>query len=260
MNDKKYDKELQIMKTSIINAYNECFTEQMSTTDKDIFDIVTDNDMKIERKLLSVINTVFPDDRILREETNFETIIKKRTWTIDPIDGTYNMSRGIPLYGVQCALYDDNEVVLSIVYLPEFKEIYTAQKNQGAYLNGKRIIVRNSDLNHSVVSFGDFPHKRPMDFRDEQIIMNDLSFKIAKIRMFGSACIDFAYIASGKTDGTIIFTKNRWDIDPGILLAREAGARIKSLEGDYNRESRVVIATATEELYNAIVCSSNLIR
>ena len=71
--------------------------------------------------------------------------------------------------------------------------------------------------------------------------------------MFGAACIDFAFVACGKTSGTVIFTKNKWDIAPGILLCQEAGALLKGNNGDYTDESNVVIASATEELYQTIV-------
>ena len=71
--------------------------------------------------------------------------------------------------------------------------------------------------------------------------------------MFGAACMDFAFVAAGKTSGTVIFTKNKWDIAPGILLCQESGALIKGIEGDYTDESNVVIATASEELFEIII-------
>jgi len=70
--------------------------------------------------------------------------------------------------------------------------------------------------------------------------------------MFGAASIDFAFVASGKTDGAVIFTRNKWDIAPGILLCREAGAMIMDLNGEYSNNSNVVIAVATNDLYQVI--------
>ena len=142
------------------------------------------------------------------------------------------------------------------MYLPHFQEMYYAKAGQGAYLNGQRLQVRDSDLEHGIVSFGDFPHSRPTDAKQEMKIIENLSSRIAKIRMFGAACMDFAFVASGKTTGTVIFTKNKWDIAPGILLCQEAGALLKGWDGDYTEESDVVIAASTEELYQAIVESA----
>ena len=75
---------------------------------------------------------------------------------------------------------------------------------------------------------------------------------IARIRMFGAASIDFAYLASGKTNGVVIYTRNKWDISPGILLCREAGAVLKGEHGAYSEESRVIVAVADNALYECI--------
>lgn len=256
MIEEKYKTEFLIMTDAVRQAYQDVFSiNGIHARDKDKFDVVTENDYNVEKFLIDVIANNFPNDTILSEETNFETEINGRTWVIDPIDGTYNMSRAIPLFGIQCALYCDGEIVLSIIFLPLYNELFHAIKNKGAYLNGERLFTRKNHLEHSIVSFGDFPHKRPADFCDEHRIMSALSAKIAKVRMFGSACIDFAYLAAGRTDGTIIFTKNKWDIAPGILLATEAGALVRSLSGNYYEESRAVIATGTLELYESIVAA-----
>lgn len=249
----RYSKEFIVMSKALKNAYEKVFSRHAATEDKGKFDVVTANDYGIEEYIINVIKAEFPEDRVLSEETNSNTVVMDRTWTIDPIDGTYNMSRNSPLFGIQCALYIDEIIVFSIIYLPIFDELFYAEKDGGAYLNGKRISVVQSDLEHAVISFGDFPHKRPDDFNDEHKLMRALSSKVAKIRMFGSACFDFVYLASGRTDGTIIFTKNKWDIAPGILIASEAGAVIRSLSGEYSFDSRVVIATSTVDLYDCIV-------
>ena len=65
--------------------------------------------------------------------------------------------------------------------------------------------------------------------------------------------MDFAFVAAGKTSGTVIFTKNKWDIAPGILLCQEAGALVMGNDGDYNEDSNVVIVAASDELYQLIL-------
>lgn len=223
--------------------------------DKSQFDLVTSVDFGIEEYIISQIRTRFPSDRILSEETNSATLIKGDTWTIDPIDGTYNMASGIRLFGTQCALYQQGEIVLSAIYLPLFNEMYYAQLGRGAFLNGEQIRIKQPDLQHCIVSCGDFPHGRTEDTQKQLKIMAHLTPRIAKIRMFGAACMDFTAVASGKTAGTVIFTKNKWDIAPGMLLCREAGALIKDTKGDYNNESAEVIVCATQELYQTIMDS-----
>ncbi len=248
-----YAKELSVITKAMYEAYENCFRDITSDImDKAEFDIVTSNDLDIEQYMIAVIENNFPGDRILSEETKSDTENSGRTWTIDPIDGTYNMSRQIPLYGIQCSMYEDGSSAIAVIYLPMLKELYYAAKGEGAFLNHRRIFVSSRALDHSMISFGDFSHQRPNDFFDEHRLMNTLSEKVAKIRMLGSACIDFAYLASGRTDGTILFTKNKWDIAPGILLAREAGAIVKTVDGEYTEESRAVVAVSNYELYECV--------
>lgn len=246
--------------TFIINTIKEAYAifgklDKSSLTDKAMFDLVTSTDYNIENYIISKIKEQYPQDRILSEETNSQTIVEQgqSTWTIDPIDGTYNMANGIKIYGIQCAVYIGSALYLAAVYLPHFDELYYAKSGEGAYLNGERLIVKPSPLDHCVVSIGDFPHTRPKDIEQQLKIITGLSTKIARIRMFGAACMDFACVASGKTSGTIIFTQNKWDIAPGILLCKEAGALIKGCNGDYTDESNVVMAVATEELYQTAI-------
>lgn len=245
--------KLDFIMETMKSAYEEFGAfDKSSKTDKARFDLVTSTDFRIEEFIISEIQKKYPDDRILSEETNSQTVVEGCTWTIDPIDGTYNMANGIRLYGVQCAMYIGSELKISAIYLPHFHEMYCAVAGSGAYLNGERIFVNKTDLEHSIVSFGDFPHSRPDDAAIEMNIIKQLSSQIARIRMFGAASIDFAFVASGKTDGAVIFTRNKWDIAPGILLCREAGAMIMDLNGEYSDNSNVVIAVATNDLYQVI--------
>ncbi len=254
MVDWKYRKEIELMQCEIVEAYRMFAMSAPNTvTDKSEFDIVTEIDVNIEKYLSAKIADTFSNDRILGEEMTGDTAVKERTWTLDPIDGTYNMSRGMCLHGVQAALYDDGIIVASVIYLPHLNEMYIAHIGCGAYLNGERIHTVSSPMNRASVSIGDFPHARPDDVVDQHRIMMALSTKIARLRMFGSAAVDFSWLAAGRTDGVVLYTKNKWDIAPGILLAKEAGAMIRSCEGEYTESSRAVIAVSSEEIYDCIL-------
>lgn len=249
-----YTEELEFIKKIIITGYDQYIGKNVKEKiSKSEFDLVTSVDIGMENYIISAIHRKYPNDLIHSEELNYSTKIQHRTWTVDPIDGTVNMACNIPLFGIQCSLIEDSKPVVGIIYLPLFNEIYTAQKGGGAFLNGNQILVIPQNLQHSVVSVGDFPHSRIDDAKLEHKIVGNLFSKISKIRMFGAASVDFAYLASGKTSGTIIFTKNKWDIVPGILICQEAGAIIRSLHGDYSFNDNAVIATATEELYHTII-------
>ena len=252
----KYEAERNILIDSIKQIYQKYSCIGVGKiAQKTQFDLVTDIDCRIEYELIKTIHENFPNDKVHGEETSNNQIITGRTWTIDPIDGTCNMVRSIPLYGVQCALFDDSEVVLSVIYLPHFDEVLFAEQNNGCFLNGKRVHVKqNIDINNAIVSFGDYPHLKHSDIALRQHkAIGCLYPNIAKIRMFGAACIDFALVATGRIDGTVVITKNLWDITPGILMCKEAGAIITNLEGeDYGFGDSGVVATSSHVLSDLI--------
>lgn len=247
------DSKLNFIIDTMKDAYRKFgMLDKNSLVDKAAYDLVTSTDFNIEEYVISKIKENYPQDRILSEETNSSTVVEQCTWTIDPIDGTYNMANGIKLYGIQCAMYLDGKLNLAAMYLPHFDETYYAKCGHGAYLNNEKLCAKASPLDHCIVSLGDFPHSRPQDMNRELKLVESLAPQIARIRMFGAACMDFAFVAAGKTSGTVIFTKNKWDIAPGILLCQEAGALVRGNNGAYNDQSDVVIAASSEELYQAI--------
>ena len=130
--------------------------------------------------------------------------------------------------------------------------LYTAEKGEGAFLNGKRVFCRERPADRAIISFGDFSHRRPDDLTDEHRVMFYLSPRVSKIRMFGSAAVDFALLVTGRIDGTMFFTKLQWDIAPGALLTREAGGVVTSFEGDYTLDSRAVVAASCENIARLI--------
>lgn len=247
-----YIKEKELLLNNIKTVYHRYADFGISEIrQKSAFDLVTDIDCNIEQELSQLILSNFPNDHIHGEETTHEQQIVGRTWTIDPIDGTHNMACGIKLYGIQCALFDNGEPVLSVIYLPHFNQLYYAEKGCGCYLNDKPVYVKqNAPLNLAVVSFGDYPHnKSPRIANRQHSAIRHLYTRIAKIRMFGAACIDFASVAGGNSDATVVITRNLWDIAPGILLCKEAGGIIINLEGKpYQFGDVGVIACANNEI------------
>ena len=252
----KYQKERDFIVGEIKRIYAKYAEHGIDdVTQKTQFDLVTNIDVGIEKELTASILSAFPNDKIHGEETSSAQEIVGRTWTIDPIDGTCNMSGNLPLYGVQCALLNDGEIVFAVIYLPNFGETMVAEKGCGVYLNGKRVEVkRHGTLNNALVSFGDYPHyKTPEIAQRQHRAIAHLFTKIAKIRMFGAACIDFAFVAAGRTDGTVVITRNLWDIAPGILMCQEAGAILTNLDGKpYKFSDNGVVASATKELSQLI--------
>ncbi len=249
-----YTEERLFLSNSLQSAFNTLFHKAgREKMEKAEFDIVTPLDLAVEEYILDKIRESYPDDMILSEENLSDTDKFERTWIVDPIDGTFNMASNSPLFGMQCALMINNEPVVSVIYLPRLNELYHAQRGCGAFRCERPIRVNsNADLESSIVSFADYSHVCPDDAELQHRMIGKLMPRIARIRMYGAASIDFSYVASGRTMGTVLFTKNKWDLVPGILLCREAGALIKGSEGDYNWDSDYVIAAANETIYNVI--------
>ncbi|MDA0900318.1 MAG: inositol monophosphatase family protein [Proteobacteria bacterium] len=145
-------------------------------------------------------------------------------WVVDPLDGTSNYFRGIDQCCVSIALMQNESSLLGVVYNFNSNDIYYASKGNGAYLNDIKIKVSSiSDKSLASLTTG-FPAsektKNTLDF------LGDLS-KWKKIRMFGSAALSCAYVASGKCDVYLEKGIYLWDIAAGICLVQEAGGSVK---------------------------------
>lgn len=246
-------KELEFLKRILPLAYSRFCGSDVVVSEKAAFDVVTNVDKSIELYFAEELKKVFPDDALLGEEFSSQQEATGRTWTLDPIDGTYNFSIGSRLFGVQAAFMDDGEVIASVIYLPKFGELYEATKGGGAFCNGVRLSVSDRKPCESIVSFGDLPHPRPHDAKEQGRMMQNAYSSIARLRMYGAACVDFANLASGKTEGVVLFTKNKWDLCPGILLSKEAGALLLTPDGEpYRYDSRGIVACNCREIFEAL--------
>ena len=145
-------------------------------------------------------------------------------WVVDPLDGTSNYFRGIDQCCVSIALMQNESPLIGVVYNFNSNDIYYASKGNGAYLNDIKIKVSSISDNASASLTTGFPAsektKNTLDF------LGDLS-KWKKIRMFGSAALSCAYVASGKCDVYLEKGIYLWDIAAGICLVEEAGGKVK---------------------------------
>ena len=247
----QYEKELRFIKKKMAAAYKKFAAKKRTVAQKRAFDLVTDLDLNIERYLTAEIKKAFPDDAVQGEEFSSAPKREGRVWSLDPIDGTCNMANGSKLYGVQAALMQDNVPVLGVIYLPHFDEWYYAVKGEGAWRNGEKIRVADGvELQNALVSVGDYPHRDKETARIEHEAIRTIFPQIGKIRMFGGACMDFSFTASGQTHACVVITRNVWDIAPGLILCREAGALVCNLQGgEFVLGDYGVIAAANQEVF-----------
>lgn len=210
-------------------------------------DIVTDIDLAVEEAVREFLSRETPHIGFLGEEHGrVGPGGDAPWWTLDPVDGTSNLSRGIPLCGVSLALVSGGNAVLAAIDLPFLEVGYTAAAGQGAYLDGERIhVAETREPSDAVVSIGDFA-VGPGAEHNNRVRLNllaALGARVHRVRMLGSAAIDLAWVAQGKLDASIILSNLPWDTMAGVLLVREAGGAVLDRDGaDHTVDSAVTVA------------------
>ena len=184
-------------------------------------DLVTDTDYLVERFLTEKIQAEYPDFAIISEEFNPDTAMTENCFIIDPIDGTKNFANGLPLWGIQVACRKNGETIASVIDLPALNEFYFADES-GAYLNGEKFSVREVPILNAFYA----------------VIGGDVIEAATRMqkygsthRVFGAACVAFAFLAAGRMHGVSFRAENPWDFEPGLFLAKQAGAVVKSEPG-----------------------------
>lgn len=221
-------RELDVMVKAVYEASEEVMKGSRESESKDteigVFDVVTSSDVKAEMIIIDAIRSAFPDDTIVSEETNPDSDMSGRSWAIDPIDGTMNYTRGIPLFGIQVVFMEDGMPRASCIYLPVTKEMFTAS-DDGAFLNGRPIHTSCArPLRECLLSLGDFSRKKEVFRKAQAVVLSECYGDVARFKVQGAACTDFAYLADARTDVHLRFVNRVWDFMPGLYLALKAGA------------------------------------
>jgi myo-inositol-1(or 4)-monophosphatase len=210
---------------------------------------VTHADIASDHLITAAITAQYPGDTILSEELHHslpET--SSTTWIVDPLDGTTNFSLGLQVWGVLITRIQAGQPEESVQYFPMLDELYTAQRGQGAWLNGNPISARPPDPDQP---FGFFACCSRSHHRFE--------IKIPyKPRILGSAAYSFCMLARGTALIGLEVAPKIWDIAGAWLLVQEAGGLIQPLQGaapfplqagvDYSRSNFPTLGAATEPL------------
>jgi len=181
---------------------------------RDIKLIIDQDTEKLIRSNLEVT-----DIPILGEEYGGD-IGDKKYWVIDPIDGTANYFRGLDECCVSIALMENDEALIGVIYNFNNNQMYTAIKDQGAFLNNSKISVSDITSRDKASITTGFPASETIE--SSMNFLEDLK-GWKKVRMFGSAALSCAYVASGKCDYYAEKGVYLWDIAAGICLVKEAG-------------------------------------
>jgi len=175
---------------------------------------------------------------ILSEEDDAHDFNKDFQWIIDPLDGSLNFFRRIPICAVSIGLFENREPLLGVVYDFNREEMFSGIVGEGAWLNGKDIFVSKIREKREAIIMTGFPSYTDYS-RDalEKYISLVQSFK--KVRLIGSAALSLAYVASGRADAYCEKDIKIWDVAAGLALIKAAGGDYKATKTD--KEGRCTV-------------------
>jgi histidinol-phosphatase len=188
---------------------------------------VTEADREAERAITAVLRRHFPDAGFLGEEFG-EAGPKDTRWIIDPIDGTKNFVRHIPIWAVLIALEEAGEITTGVVFNPVNNELYTARKGEGAFLNGEPLRVSPCDaMKDATVLHAGLRGVREAGYWEGLARLVDAS---SRTRGFGDY-YGYGLLAEGKAEIYLEVDLKPWDIAAVKVLVEEAGGRLTDFAG-----------------------------
>ena len=214
---------------------------------KGAIDLVTQIDREVETMFRALIAERFPDHVVLAEEFaqgGDRHRDAEYTWVFDPVDGTTNYAHGLPIFCSACSLERNGQPIVAAIYDPSRRELFTAERGLGAWLNGTPMRVSSADTLINALLCTGFPYSVQTDSGYLLDLFGDFLRAARAVRRLGSAAIDMAYVAAGRLDGFWEVKLNPWDISAGALMVEEAGGRVSGLiGGPFDSRQGEVVAT-----------------
>ena len=206
---------------------------------------VTNIDCMVQAFLEKALLQLLPGSQFIGEEKENAALTDAPTWIVDPLDGTTNLIHEYRMSAVSIALCENRQPVLGLIWQPYTREMFFAEKGRGAFLNDRPIHVASTPFSEALVSFGTAPYNEELEETGIAMAAEFLHL-CADIRRTGSAAMDLANLAAGRTDAYFEMRLKPWDYAAGSLIVQEAGGRIQMpLVGnlDYSQSTAIVAGT-----------------
>lgn len=197
-------------------------------------DLVTEIDKNTEEFFVQRIKETFPNHGIIGEEgygdklTSLDGIV----WIIDPIDGTMNFVHQKRNFAISVGIYKDGVGEIGIIYDVMANNLYHAKRSEGAYKNARKLapLKMNPILSEAIIGMNHFwlCENRHVDEK----VMQQFVRTIRGARTYGSAALEFAFLAEGIIDGYISMKLSPWDIAAGKVIAEEVGGLVTTIDGE----------------------------
>ena len=218
--------------TVMLRSLNRLDTLEITSKERNEF--VTDVDRQAEQEIIETIRHFYPSHGILAEESGRSGPAgsDEFVWIVDPLDGTTNFLHGFPQFCVSIAVQHRGRLEHAVIYDPMREELFTASRGGGAHLEDRRIRVSKSrGLEGALIATG-LPYRANLRWLDSYLgMLKAVALTAAGVRRPGSAALDLAWVAAGRTDAYWELGLSPWDTAAGTLLVTEAGGRVGTLTG-----------------------------
>ncbi len=228
--------------------------ENLQVSRKGPGDFVSAADRRAEQILRDALVKARPGYGLVMEETGVvEGTDKSHRWHIDPLDGTTNFLHGLPQFAISVGLEREGQIVAGVIYNPVLDEMFVAEKGKGAYLNNRRIrVAARREMVDALVVCG-LPHlgrgNHPQFLKELTVVMA----AAGGLRRLGSAALDLAFVACGRTDAYWERDLNSWDLAAGLVILREAGAFVSDADGGPDPLAAGSVACGNETLHRELL-------
>lgn len=224
-------KELALEAGAYIRKERLSFTKD-AIEQKGVHDYVSYVDKTSERMIVERLKQLLPDAGFITEESGSDFSGQKYCWVVDPLDGTTNFIHDNAPYCVSIALRDKDRILLGVVYECVRNELFWANIESAAYLNGKEIHVSGQDtLDQSFIELG-LPYNadvfRPFILK----LLESLYGHVGGVRIMGAAAAELCYIAAGRFEARIEGLLGPWDIAAGNIILKQAGGIMTDFDGN----------------------------
>lgn len=205
------------------------------------WDVKIHADKQSEKRVIDFLQKKTDFSIISEESEAVRGNNKQYTWIIDPLDGTLNYFRGLPICCVSIGLWKVNEPVLGVIYDFNHNEIFSGIAKKGAWCNGKKIEASTINKKDKAVICTGFPISS--DFSTKGLFAFSKKIqRYKKIRLIGSAALSIAYVSAGRADVYMEDNIMIWDIAAGIAIAKAAGCKIDIRPGGRDNAFYVTVS------------------
>lgn len=230
--------------------------EQLGKDDADLkarHDWVSAADRESEAAIVASLRDHCPNDIFLGEESGLSEGTGRRTWIIDPLDGTSNYLQHFPIWSVSIGLRVGEEMTAGVIYEPLRDLFFTAERGAGAFRNGAPMRVSTHDRVEASFLATGFPF-RAQDYVEAYVAIFTDIIRLSKgVRRAGSAALDLAYTAAGVFDGFFEMHLAAWDVAAGSLLVTEAGGIVTDFSGGQRWMQRGNIVGASPGVHRELL-------